>query len=59
MCVFERAGFAFVLQAAAVEAALFSFALATWVVWEGTATTGLAVFPCLEVKKKKVNKYTH
>lgn len=45
VCVVERAGLAFVLQAATVEAALLSLTMSTWVVWEGTAATGLAVFP--------------
>lgn len=50
--VFERAAFAFVLQASTVEAALLSLAEATWVVWEGTVATRLTVSPCLEGGKK-------
>lgn len=47
MRVLERTGFALVLQAAAVEAALLPAALAARVVREGTAAAGLAVFPSL------------
>lgn len=51
--VFERAAFAFVLQAAAVEAALLSLAEAAWVVREGTVPTRLTVSPCLWMGREK------
>ena len=51
VCVFVRAGFTFVFQAATVEAALRSFSTSTRVVGESTAATRPAVFPCWEGKK--------
>lgn len=57
VCVFDRAGFAFVLQAATVEAALLSLTWPAWVVWEGAAATGLAMSPGLEGEKHSINTH--
>ena len=48
VCAFERALFAFVRQAAAVEATLLPLSFPAWVVWKGTAATGLTVSPGLD-----------
>lgn len=57
--VFERAGFVFVLQAAAVKAAILTLTVTTRVIGQSTEATGLTVFPCLEGKiaEPKVNPW--
>lgn len=54
VCVFEKARFALVLQAATVEAALIPWTVSTWVVREGTAAAVLAVSPGWEGQQRNM-----